>query len=72
MIRPNPTQMDDLEDMMRCVIVASEESKGIVHPLRKIVDGRKMPTNPDKELLNLSIGKLGVRQTGGTCHILIT
>ena len=38
------------------IIEASEESKGIVHPLRKIVDGRKMPTNPEKELLNLSIG----------------
>ena len=37
-------------------IKASEESKGILHPLRKIVDGRKMPTNPDKDLLTLSIG----------------
>ena len=37
-------------------IKASEESKGIVHPLRKIVDGRKMPTNPNKDLLTLSVG----------------
>ena len=50
--------MDDL-DIEGCAIKASEESKGIVHPLRKIVDGRKMPTNPDKELLTLSVGKVG-------------
>ena len=49
--------MDEL-DIERCVIKASEESKGIVHPLRKIVDGRKMPTNPDKELLTLSVGNI--------------
>ena len=44
--------MDDLD----IAIKASKESKGILHPLRKIVDGRKMPTNPDKELLTLSVG----------------
>jgi len=49
--------MDYLGDTKRYMIAASEESKGVIHPLRKIVDGRKMPTNPTKELLNLSIGK---------------
>ena len=48
--------MDELGEVEQCMVKASEQSKGTVHPLRKIVDGRKMPTNPEKELLNLSIG----------------
>ena len=51
-------QLGDVDkDEERWMIKASEESKGIHHPLRRIVDGRKMPTNPDKELLTLSVGK---------------
>ena len=38
------------------MITASEETKRLVNPLRQIVDGRKMPNNPEKELLNISIG----------------
>ena len=45
--------VDDLStDFM---IAASDEAKSIVNPVRKIVDGKKLPTNPDKELLNLSL-----------------
>ena len=47
--------VDDLSAYL--TIAASDEAKGIVNPLRKIVDGKKMSTNPDKELLNLSVGK---------------
>ena len=47
----------DINDL---VIAASDEAKRLVNPLRKIVDGRKMPTNPDKELLNLSVGIFAV------------
>ncbi|XP_065913498.1 tyrosine aminotransferase-like isoform X2 [Dysidea avara] len=37
-------------------IIASNESKGIVNAVRDVFDGKKMETNPTKELLNLSIG----------------
>ena len=50
--------MDDFISVNDLVIAASDEAKRLVNPLRKIVDGRKMPTNPDKELLNLSVGNL--------------
>ena len=50
--------MDDFtsNDSSGLTIAASDEANGLVNLLRKIMDGRKMPTNPDKELLNLSIG----------------
>ena len=50
------SSVDDLStDFM---IAASDEAKSIVNPVRKIVDGKKILTNPDKELLNLSIGNI--------------
>ena len=51
--------VDDLSADL--TITASDEAKRIVNPIRNIVDGRNMPTNPDKELLNLSVGKLAPR-----------
>jgi len=51
--------MDDpsggINDLM---IIASDEAKRLKNPLRKIVDGRKIPTNPNKEQLNISVGNL--------------
>jgi len=38
-------------------IKSSNESKGIVNAVRDVFDGKKMDTNPTKELLNLSIGE---------------
>lgn len=49
--------MDDFtSNTNSLMIAASDEANRLVNPLRKIVDGKKMATNPDKELLNLSIG----------------
>ena len=42
--------------MESLVIAASNEAKRLDNAIRKIVDGRKMPTNPTKELLNLTVG----------------
>ena len=54
--------MNSVDDLsIDFMIAASDEAKSLVNPLRKIVDGKKMPTNPDKELLNLSIGNLNFR-----------
>ena len=39
-------------------IAASDEAKKLNNPIRSIVDDRKMSTNPDKEMLNLTVGKL--------------
>ena len=39
------------------VIAASSEAKKLDNAIRRIVDGRKMPINPNKGLLNLSVGK---------------
>ena len=38
-------------------IEASIESKDAVNLIREVVDGAKRVTNPDKELLKLSVGK---------------
>ena len=38
-------------------IEASIESKGAVNLIREVVDGTKRVTNPDKEVLRLSVGK---------------
>jgi len=40
------------------VIIASDETKRLDNLIRRIVDDRKMPTNPEKELLNLTVGNL--------------
>jgi len=37
-------------------IPASEESKQIINTIKQVVDGRKLDKNPDKDVLNLSIG----------------
>ena len=37
-------------------IDGSQEAKRIVNPIRDIVDGRKLEENPEKELINLSLG----------------
>ena len=49
--------MDDLSvDIDGFVIAASDQAKRLHNPIRSIVEGRKMPTNPSKELLNLTVG----------------
>ena len=37
-------------------IPASEESKKTINTIKEVVDGRKLDKNPDKDVLNLSIG----------------
>ena len=49
--------MDDLSaDLEGLMIAASDEAKRLNNPIRRIVDDRKMSTNPSKELLNLTVG----------------
>ena len=51
--------MNDLSsDSDGLVIAASDEAKRVDNKIRRIVDGRKMPTNPSKELLNVTVGTL--------------
>lgn len=45
-----------VEGVKEWAVKASEEARMIVNPLRNIVDKLNMSPNPDKELLNLSIG----------------
>ena len=44
-------------------IPASEESKKIVNTIKEVVDGRKLDKNPDKDVMNLSIGKYDLAYT---------
>ena len=51
--------MDDLSvDLEGLVIAASDEARRLNNPIRRIVDDRKMSTNPSKELLNLTVGMM--------------
>ena len=52
------TDDSTLENTNDFVITASDEAQRFVNPLRKIVDGKQKPRNPDKELLNLSLGNI--------------
>ena len=45
-------------DLDHLLIAASDEAKMLHNPLKKVIEDRKMPTNPDKKLLNLSAGNL--------------
>ena len=44
-------------------IPASEESKKIVNTIKEVVDGRKLDKNPDKDVVNLSIGTYDLAYT---------
>ena len=48
--------MDGSVDVDHFVIPASEETKRLDNAIRKIVDDRKLTTNPSKEMLNLTVG----------------
>ena len=45
-----------MSGVSQLAIPASDESKGLVHKLRQIIEGKEMKTNPDKDLLNISEG----------------
>ena len=49
--------LDEWLEMDDFVIAASDEAKKLHNPIRSIVDDRKMSTNPEKEMLNLTVGK---------------
>ena len=50
-----------MSDFTHLAISASDESKGLVHKMREIVDGKvEMETNSNKDLLNISIGVYSV------------
>ena len=48
--------MGEEQDVDAWFIPASEESKKIINTIKQVVDGRKLDKNPDKDVLNLSIG----------------
>ena len=61
------SEMDDIKETTQWVVEASEEARRIVNPLRNIVDKLNMSPNPDKELLNLSIGMAYIVTTSTAC-----
>jgi len=48
--------MGEEQDKDAWFIPASEESKKTSNTIKEVVDGRKLDKNPNKEVLNLSIG----------------
>ena len=55
------------------VIAASDEAKKLRNPIRSIVDDRKMSTNPEKEMLNLTVGKFSpeVGHVVRVCNLVV-
>jgi len=48
--------MDDIKVIKEWTVEGSEEARRIVNPVRNVIDRLNMLPNPDKGLLNLSIG----------------